>query len=219
MPMQTSRRVTAAILAAGALLLAAFAIAPTAGAATLYACVKKNGTAHIYAKKPKCKKHESKLSWNTEGAAGRNGSNGLNGLNGVGTNGTNGTNGKDLTSHTPLPSGESESGWFATGGGTSTSGEVGEGVSFNQPLATPITEEHAIFNDEGVTSTHCPGFGHADPGYLCLYTAERNSMAFVHTLNFVPYENNSTGKFGFALYFSVEASFGFVDGSWTVTAP
>jgi hypothetical protein len=83
MPMQTSRRVTAVILAAGALLLAAFAVAPSANAATLYACVKKNGNAHIYAKKPKCRKHETKLSWSTQGAAGLRGAQGLPGSAGA----------------------------------------------------------------------------------------------------------------------------------------
>lgn len=86
-------RATAIVLAAGAILLGALASAPQAGAATLYACVKKNGTAHIYAKKPKCRKHETKLSWSTEGPAGKNGLNGLNGLNG--SNGKEGPQGKE----------------------------------------------------------------------------------------------------------------------------
>jgi hypothetical protein len=82
-------RAMAVLAATGALLLAAFAAAPQAEASTLYACVQKNGAAHIYTKKPKCKKHESKLSWiTTGGPAGKNGTNGSNG-----TSGTNGTNG------------------------------------------------------------------------------------------------------------------------------
>lgn len=71
-----------------ALAVTAFAAASQAQASTLYACVKKNGTARIYSKKPKCKKGESKLSWNTTGPAGKNGANGSNGSNGsAGTNG------------------------------------------------------------------------------------------------------------------------------------
>lgn len=65
-----------------ALAVTAFAAASQAQASTLYACVKKNGTARIYSKKPKCKKGESKLSWNTTGPAGKNGANGSNGSNG-----------------------------------------------------------------------------------------------------------------------------------------
>jgi hypothetical protein len=81
-----TRRGTIALAAATALMLAAFA-APQADASTLYACVKKNGTARFVSKTVKCKKGEKRLSWNTEGPAGKNGANG--------TNGTNGTNGKD----------------------------------------------------------------------------------------------------------------------------
>jgi hypothetical protein len=87
-------RPTAAFISAGALLLAALAVAPQADAATLYACAKKDGQAHIYSKKPRCKKGETKLSWNTAGVSGRNGANGTNGKEGKeGAAGRNGLNG------------------------------------------------------------------------------------------------------------------------------
>jgi len=93
-----NRRAIAPLVATGALLIAAFAVASQAQASTLYACAKKNGTAHVFTKKPKCKKGESKLSWNSEGPAGKNGANGASGTNGTnGSNGTNGTNGTDGT--------------------------------------------------------------------------------------------------------------------------
>ncbi|HST33188.1 MAG TPA: hypothetical protein VLJ80_06665 [Solirubrobacteraceae bacterium] len=76
-----------AVLAAATIsLFGALATASQAGAATYYACVKKNGSAHIYSSKPKCKRGESKLSWNNVGPAGKNGS---------GANGANGANGKE----------------------------------------------------------------------------------------------------------------------------
>jgi hypothetical protein len=88
------RRTVLAVAATGALATAALAAAPLSEASTLYACVKKNGSAHLYAKKPKCKKGESKLSWGTTGPAGQNGSNGAPGSKGTtGSNGPNGTNG------------------------------------------------------------------------------------------------------------------------------
>jgi hypothetical protein len=70
--------------------MAAFAAVPAAQASTLYACVTKSGTAHVYTKKPKkCRSKKEKLvSWNTAGPAGKNGINGTNGSNGV--NGING---------------------------------------------------------------------------------------------------------------------------------
>jgi hypothetical protein len=84
-----------------ALVLAALVAAPQAGAATIYACVnKRTGAARLFASKPRCKRGQERLSWNTQGPAGKNGANGKNGATGKngsngknGTNGTNGTNG------------------------------------------------------------------------------------------------------------------------------
>ena len=96
------RRGTAVLGTAGALLLATLAIAPQAGAATIYACVKsKAGTARIFTKKPKCKKGETKLSWNTTGPAGRNGVNGL-----IGALGKEGAAGKEGARGLGGPAGE-----------------------------------------------------------------------------------------------------------------
>jgi hypothetical protein len=88
-----SRRLTSAV---GMLVAAAFAVlasAPSARAATIYACVnKRTGAARLFAKEPVCKRGQARLSWNTQGHAGRNGANGKNG-----TNGKNGANGKNGT--------------------------------------------------------------------------------------------------------------------------
>lgn len=78
------RRGLAALAAAGSLLLAALAVAPQADAATIYACVKKkSGNARIVSKQAKCKKGETKLSWNTVGPAGKDGLNGASGKEGA----------------------------------------------------------------------------------------------------------------------------------------
>jgi hypothetical protein len=94
-----ARRSIVAMAASGALLTGVLAMAAQADAATVYACVRKSsGTARIVSKHAKCKKGESKLSWNTVGPAGKNGATGPAGKNGAnGTNGTNGTNGKNGT--------------------------------------------------------------------------------------------------------------------------
>jgi hypothetical protein len=221
-----TRRGAAVLVAAGALLFGTLAVAPDASAATLYACVKKNGTPRVLTtKKPKCKKGESKLSWNLAGIGGKNGINGINGLNGLnGTNGTNGTNGKDLTSHTPLPSGESESGFYAAGSGETKvssgepkSGYVAQGISFSQPLAAALPANHVVYNTSGKTSTHCPGFGKADPGFVCLYESEGSGLSFYVARDFALNEN-AADKYGFAVFFAVNSP-GFIAGSWTVTAP
>jgi hypothetical protein len=92
------------LVALTAMLIAAFAAVPQADAATIYTCVKKkSGTLRLVSKSTKCKKGESKLSWNTTGPAGKNGLNGLTGLNGAngaagatGLTGPNGPMGKPI---------------------------------------------------------------------------------------------------------------------------
>jgi hypothetical protein len=87
-----TRRGITLLAAVGALLTVAFAAAPQADAATIYACVKKKGgSTRIVSKSTKCRRSEYKLSWNTSGRNGRNGTNGRDGANGK--NGANGANG------------------------------------------------------------------------------------------------------------------------------
>jgi hypothetical protein len=212
----TRRAIT--LLAAGALLTVAFAVVPQANAATLYACVKKEGgSMRLVGEKTKCRRRsERKVSWNTTGPAGKNGATGKNGVNGA--NGTNGTNGSNLTTQTPLASGQSESGWFAVGDGDSTTGFVADGISFSQPLSAPLPEERVVFNAIGATSPTCPGFGQAARGFVCLYTAEGENMTFNGAFDF-KINRNAADRFGFALYFNAVLAKGFIDGSWTVTAP
>jgi hypothetical protein len=215
-----------AIVLSGALatlmLLIALLGATHANAATIHACLnKKTGAVRVVSSKAKCKKSEKTLSWNSEGPAGKNGLSGNNGLNGAsgsnGTNGTNGTNGQDLTSHTPLPSGQSESGFYGVGSGSSTTGYVAEGISFSQPLAAAIAANHVVYNTTGAISPHCLGFGKAERGYVCLYEAEASGLSFYVARDFA-LNTNAADKYGFALFFEVKAA-GFAAGSWTVTAP
>jgi hypothetical protein len=94
MPTRTKRSALTVVLTASTLLLSGLAAAPQAGAATLYACVKKKGgTARFVNARTNCRRGETKLSWNTQGVPGRNGSNGKTGA--AGKNGTNGKNGAD----------------------------------------------------------------------------------------------------------------------------
>ncbi len=218
MSRRITRRTITLLAAAGALLTVAFAAVPQADAATLYACVKKEGgSMRLVGEKTKCRRRsERKLSWNTNGPAGKNGATGKNGANG--TNGTNGTNGSNLTTQTPLASGQSESGWFAVGDGDSTKGFVGEGITFSQPLSAPLPEERVIFNTIGATSPTCPGIGQAARGFVCLYPVEGENMTFNGAFD-SKLNHNAADRFGFALYFNAVLAEGFIDGSWTVTAP
>jgi hypothetical protein len=82
--MPLTPRGKAVLVAVGSLLLAALTAAPQAGAATIYACVKrKTGSARIVSKSVKCRKGESKLSWNTEGVTGKDGKSGKDGKDGT----------------------------------------------------------------------------------------------------------------------------------------
>jgi len=96
MPSRAARP-TMIALAASTLLLSGLALAPQAGASTLYACVKKKGgAARFVSSRTNCRRSERKISWNTQGVPGLNGAKGKNGSNGKnGLAGKNGTNGKD----------------------------------------------------------------------------------------------------------------------------
>jgi hypothetical protein len=218
MSRRSTRRAVTLLAAAGALLSVAFAAVPQADAATLYACVKKEGgSMRLVGEKTRCRRRvERKVSWNTNGPAGKNGATGKNGANGA--NGTNGTSGTNLTTQTPLASGQSESGWFAVADGDSTKGFVGQGISFTQPLSAPLPEGRVVFNTVGATSPTCPGIGQAARGFVCLYPAEGEGMTFNGAFDF-NINTNAADRFGFALYFNAVLAEGFIDGSWTVTAP
>jgi hypothetical protein len=100
MPIRAARPKIAALAAGSTLLLSGLALAPQAGASTLYACVKKHsGTARFVNARASCRRNERKIAWNTQGVPGRNGRNGKNGSAGKnganGKDGANGANGKD----------------------------------------------------------------------------------------------------------------------------
>jgi hypothetical protein len=70
-----------------------------------------------------------------------------------------------------LPSGKSESGFFATAG----AGEyIADSVTFQQPLAASIPAGNVEWLREGVTSSNCPAPGRAAPNHLCLPTGNHS---------------------------------------------
>jgi len=82
MAASTRGRGTAVVATVGALAMAALAVAPASQASTIYACVKKGGSPRIVSKKTKCHRGEKKLSWATQGPAGKNGAAGATGSRG-----------------------------------------------------------------------------------------------------------------------------------------
>jgi collagen triple helix repeat protein len=186
-----------------------------------------------------------KLKGNT-GATGARGSQGLRGLTGAqgtpgtpgapGTNGTTGAPGTNGTTGSPgpegpvgprgvsalgiLPSAQSESGVYNASRWNANEGAMTEGITFPIPLATGTA--NFVYTTTTVPASHCIGVGHADPGYLCIYsdkTEKVKTPPHVFTTE-EPTGAETTGRFGFALYWFVTGQGLAHDyGSYTVTAP
>lgn len=134
----------------------------------------------------------------------------------MGPRGATGATGQNLTAETPLPSGHSESGFYAAAAGNATTDWIGTGITYVQPLSSALPNANIIWNKAGTTSTHCSGVGHADPGFLCLYDNEESglsgSTAFYST-------GFSPPSAGVILYWFINAPDNYVSGEYTVTAP
>jgi len=106
---------------------------------------------------------------------------------------------------------------FGAGGGTSTTFYIGEGITYAQPLASPIADSH-IIDVTGASATHCPAPGQADQGYLCLYEKIFNNVGAGYG-----YSDNSgyfsTPSVGVVLYWPITGSDPYSGGEYTVTAP
>jgi hypothetical protein len=90
----TINRAAVAAVAAATLMAFLLAGASRAEASTIFACVKKHtGTTRIVSKTTRCKKGETKLSWNSQGLAGQRGANGSQGA--PGSPGTPGLEGRE----------------------------------------------------------------------------------------------------------------------------
>jgi hypothetical protein len=134
----------------------------------------------------------------------------------TGATGPTGATGQNLTAETPLPSGHSESGFYAAAGGNTTTDWIGTGITFVQPLANAIPVGNIIWNKAGTTSTHCSGYGHADPGFLCLYDNEENGLSGLTAFYSTGFSSPSAGVI---LYWFISGTDNFVSGEYTVTAP
>jgi hypothetical protein len=223
-----TRRGVAVLAAAAFSLFAALATASQAGAATYYACVKKNGSAHVYTKKPRCRRGEKRLSWNSIGPAGRNGRNGTNGKNG--TNGANGATGAKGETGAPggffgvLPAGKMMSGTYAAEGDVAGQ-QYRTAVSFLLSLPAAPTGEHIHYIEVGEAVP--PGCGGtvaapvALPGNLCIFEGvsigNDANRGEVNPINDEA-PNFSMPVFGFGVYSSCETVPCFTEGTWAVTA-
>jgi hypothetical protein len=189
-----------------AVAVALVGVVSVADAAVL--CQKGNGALFV---RTACKKKETAVDATSIGMVGPKGD--------KGDKGDTGDAGANLTAQTVLPSGQSESGMFSAGGANDTvAGYIGAGITYVQPLAMPIADDH-IIDVQGVGPvTHCAGPGQADPGYLCLYNNIYNGVDVGYG-----YSDDagyfSTPSAGVVLYWTVLGADAYAGGQYTVTAP
>jgi Collagen triple helix repeat (20 copies). len=169
-----------------------------------------------------------------KGNRGKTGLTGLRGATGVtgakgatgpqGSRGTDGSKGADgLSALSVLPSGQTESGIYSySPDNTATGEEVQQAVSFPIKLAAAIPVDRVIYTTTG-SATHCSGLGHADAGYLCIYSDGSSGLTSPEVRNweaaFGGTVSEGTGLFGFVLEWGVMKANASEIGSYTVTAP
>jgi hypothetical protein len=120
-----------------------------------------------------------------------------------------------------LPSGESESGIFAAAADNTTANGnyLAFGLNYPRPLARPIKDSHIIDTfGPPFTDTHCPGFGQAAPGYLCLYDTSAHNVkpafGYSNDANFLQLRPS----LGAIIYWQENGEDAYAGGEWTVTA-
>jgi hypothetical protein len=147
------------------------------------------------------------------GAAGLAGAKGLEGGKGL-----EGQRGQSALS--PLPSGQSESGDYGIyTPNTKTSGFLNISVGFPIPLGAPLPEANTEYTT--TTTPHCSGPGHAERGFLCVYSGNRGRVSTPPVILY--FETGTSvsgaGRFGFDMQWTVTGEEAFDVGTYTVTAP
>jgi hypothetical protein len=153
----------------------------------------------------------------TTGATGATGATGKEGP--AGKEGKEGKEGQSALS--PLPAGHSESGEFdQRTDNTATGLYVDEALTFPIPLAAPIPVGHVIYTAASSPKPHCTGPGHAEAGYVCIYSGFR--LGYAEPAAFFNYETGvyreGASRLGFDIEWTATTADGYDDGTYTVTA-
>jgi hypothetical protein len=141
----------------------------------------------------------------------------------AGAPGSPGLTGKEgpagLSALSSLPSGDSESGSY---GASSAGGKEKEtletAASFPIPLAAPVSQ--VVYTAVGSPVAHCSGPGHAEKGFLCVYSVFSTGLktppiiTSTETLG-----QEGAGRFGFRMAWTLTESEPGAVGTYTVTAP
>ncbi len=157
------------------------------------------------------------------GAAGAAGAPGATGATGAkGSMGEKGEAG--LSALATLPSGVSESGSYGDSAGNVKNGQhPAVTVTFPIPLAERAPISQVVYNKPGETSTHCSGLGHAERGFVCIYSSRTGQVVLDNIFDpDAATATTGTGTTGFTLIDTVstptEGSEAFDFGTYTVTA-
>jgi len=140
----------------------------------------------------------------------------------TGLQGTNGAEGPSALS--PLAPGASESGAYGLGAAASNGEHLVLAVTFQKPLSAPIPVSNVFYTPASTPVPHCSGPSHADPGYLCIYSAVAIGIATPELLDPETDSNLTTGRTGFALTWKTHATKALGEeeadvGTYTVTSP
>jgi hypothetical protein len=144
-------------------------------------------------------------------------------LGGRGSDGANGTSGYE-----PLPAGRSVSGEYAVRSEDAAEGaSLQEAISLPMGLSSAIPAGHVLYSSIAApASEHCSGPGHADRGYLCIYSAGSTGLGAPTPSDpeVSPVVTGGTGEHGFVLSWAVTVAATkeapvFDVGTYTVTAP
>jgi hypothetical protein len=101
-----------------------------------------------------------------------------------------------------LQSGHTEAGVYDDEG--TGPGDMGTAVTYPIPLPAALDIAHVVMNEDGSTSTYCPGTGQAARGYLCVYESSHGNANF----GFIDDPSVSGGKsgssaIGFSMYWGL----------------
>jgi hypothetical protein len=117
----------------------------------------------------------------------------------------------------PLPSGQSESGDYGARG--AAAGTFSESITFPQHLEAPIPAIEVVYTN-AAEAPHCKGPGHADKGYLCIYSLSSGGLEGPPTVSYLETSAPGTGagRLGFELTWVANGAEAHDAGTYTVTA-
>lgn len=123
-----------------------------------------------------------------------------------------------LTLASTLQPGQTETGVWGAAAGEGQLAVVP--IEFDPRLPGKVAASHQIFVPEDGSNPHCPGFGQAEAGYLCVYAVFDNNMEFDQFLSgFSSSISAPAEPDGTILYLAAASDSANARGNWAYTAP